>query len=304
MVDESFVNKDVEIMDASEAMSIVQLPIIEERFGILKQQIQNIIDEALSLECTEETVRDVKKARAALNKQFQQNYESARKEIKTKVLAPYNLFENLYNENISSLFQNADKQLGDRIKQVEGELKDKKREEAARYFSEYKAAIGLSEEPFEWEDVGVAVNLSSSIKSLKESAKLFLDNVKTDLSCIRSHPYSDEVMVEYHNCHNLATAIYTVEVRHEAIEREKERAEAVRKEREEQEAHESEVREAVEEEKSLFHAPDIEDKPDQPEEDPVEYEVTFRVKGTLEEIVHLKNYLEDNDLDWEQVAAE
>lgn len=304
MADESFVDGDVKIMDASEAMSIVQLPIIEERFGILKQQIQSVIDQALALECTEETVRDVKKARASLNKQFQQNYESARKEIKSKVLAPYNLFEGLYNENISSLFQEADRQLADRIKQVEGELKKRKREEVTRYFDEYKASIGLSEEPFVWEDVGVVVNLSSSVKSLKESAKMYLDNVKTDLSCIRSHPFADEVMVEYHKGHNLAQAIYAVETRHEAIEREKERAEALRREREAQESHEAEVSGIVEEETAMFHAPAVQSEPEEPEGDPVVYEVTFRVKGTLQEIVRLKNYLEDNDLDWNQIVAE
>ena len=302
MADETVLDDDMIIMDASEAMSIVQLPIIEERFSILRGQIQNAVEYALSLECTEETVRNVKKARAELNKQFQQNYESARKEIKAKVLAPYNLFEGLYNENISSLFQEADRQLADRIKQVEGELKKRKREEVSGYFDEYKASIGLSEEPFSWEDVGVVVNLSSSVKSLKESAKMYLDNVKTDLACIRSHPYADEVMVEYHKCHNLAQSICTVETRHEAIEKEKERAEALRREREEQESHEAEVAGIVEEETAMFHAPAVQSELEEPEEDPVEYEVTFRVRGTLQEIVRLKNYLEDNDLDWNQIA--
>lgn len=292
------------IMDAAEAMSIVQLPIIEERFEILRQQIQTGISEALALECTEETVRDVKKARAALNKQFQQNYENARKEIKTKVLAPYNFFEDLYKKNVADQFREADQKLAEKIGQVEGELKDRKRVQIEDFFNEYKASLGLSDEPFEWGDVGVNVTLSSSLKSLKESAKMFLDNVRTDLACISSHEYADEIMVEYRKSHSLSDAICTVTKRHEEIEKERERSEKAKQEAEAQQLHDAEVEEILREEsqESLFHTPSVEERKEEPEDDPVEYEVTFRVRGTLDEIVRLKNYLEDNDLNWDQIA--
>lgn len=290
---------EIVILDASEAMSLVQLPIIEEQFGILRTQIETAVQQALALECTESTYKEVKKARAELNKQFQQNYENARKQIKAQVLAPYNLFEGLYKQNITEAFTEADRLLAEKIGKVEGELKDRKRAEVSAYFDEYKASIGLSDEPFKWEDAGIAVNLSSSVKGLKESAKLYLDNVKTDLACIRSHPYADEVMAEYHECHNLASAIYTVETRHEAIEKEKERAEVLRAKMEAQESHEAEIAKIAEEEGQAFSSPVVKDEP---EEDPIEYEVTFRVRGTLDEIIMLKRFLEEKNMTWNQIA--
>lgn len=292
------------IMDAAEAMSIVQLPIIEERFEILRQQIQNGIAEALALECTEETVKEVKKARAALNKQFQQNYENARKEIKTKVLAPYNYFEDLYKKNVSDQFKEADQKLAEKIGQVEGALKEQKREKIVEFFDEYKASIGLSNEPFSWEDVGVSVTLSCTLKSLKESVRQFLDNVKTDIACISSHEYADEIMVEYRKSHSLSEAICAVTQRHEEIEAERERSERSKQEEEAQRLHDAEIDEVLREERKesdpVFHAPAVEKE--EVEDDPVEYEVTFRVRGTLEEIIRLKNYLVDNDLTWDQIA--
>lgn len=295
---------EIVILDASEAMSVVQLPIIEERFGILKQQISDAVEQALSLDCTEETVRDVKKARAALNKQFQMNYENARKKIKAQVMAPYNLFEELYKKNISELFEDADKKLSDKIGQVERELKERKKREAETYFNEYKASIGLSEEPFSWEDVGVAVNLSSTVKSLREAAKRYLDNVKSDLACIRSHEYADEILVEYYRSRNLATAISEIVGRHEAIEKERARREAAEREREEREARAAEIEKIIEEEKQnqVFEAPEVEPEPEQEEEETI-YEVAFRVRGTLPQIVQLKAFLQDGGLDWEQIAV-
>ena len=76
---------------------VKQLPIIEEKLQALSIEIDEKVENALSLVCTEETRKDIKEVRASLTKQFKE-LEEQRKFVKNAVLDPYNKFEEIYKK--------------------------------------------------------------------------------------------------------------------------------------------------------------------------------------------------------------
>ena len=73
-------------MEEKQDLIIVkQLPIIEERLKQLSKEIEEKVEKANGLICTEENKTVVKELRANLNKEFAE-FEAQSKEVKQKVL--------------------------------------------------------------------------------------------------------------------------------------------------------------------------------------------------------------------------
>ena len=119
-----------------------QLPVIEDQLLAVKESIEARVKDALSLVCTEDTYKDIKKIRSDLNKEFQQ-LESRRKEIKVQILAPYEKFEGVYRECAGDIYKNADIKLGEKIREVENGLKQQKADDLEKFFAEYRESLGL-----------------------------------------------------------------------------------------------------------------------------------------------------------------
>lgn len=64
-----------------EIIAVKQLPIIVEQLHEVKAEVTAKVEQALSLVCTEDTVKDVKKVRSDLNKELK-DYEERRKAVK------------------------------------------------------------------------------------------------------------------------------------------------------------------------------------------------------------------------------
>ena len=75
-----------------ELIVVKQLPIIEERLKSLSDEIDVKVANAMELVVSDETIKEVKKVRAELNKDFTE-LETQRKMVKERVLAPYEAFE-------------------------------------------------------------------------------------------------------------------------------------------------------------------------------------------------------------------
>lgn len=206
---------------------IKQLPVIEESLHQLKDSICDTVKNALSLAVTEDTVKDVKKTRADLNNKFKE-LESLRKEVKKKILSPYDAFEKVYGECVTDIFVPADQELKRKIDAVEEGLKSEKREVIRKYFEEYSIAYGLNDF-VTFDNCGIKINLSDSEKSLKAWAKAYLDTVKTDIDAIGGMEFADEILAEYRVTRALNTAVQAVNERHARIEEAK-RAAAERSE--------------------------------------------------------------------------
>ena len=175
----------------NEIIVVKQLPIIQEQLQQIKADVTARVETALSLVCTEDTVKVVKDERASLNKELK-FWEDKRKEVKKAVMTPYEEFEAVYKDCISDIFKKADVELKGKIDSVEKALKDEKETKVKEYFTEYLASKNITM-PLTFECANINVTLSASLKSLKEQAKAFIDRVCDDLALIETQEYKEEI---------------------------------------------------------------------------------------------------------------
>ena len=79
---------------------VKQLPQIEEHLQTIKEVVTTKVNDALSLVCNENTVKEIKATRADLNKDFK-DFEERRKAVKKAIMTPYEAFESVYKDCIS-----------------------------------------------------------------------------------------------------------------------------------------------------------------------------------------------------------
>lgn len=272
-------------------IQVKQLPIIVEQLQEVKAEVTAKVEQALSLVCTEDTVKDVKKVRSELNKELK-DYEERRKAVKKAIMTPYEQFETVYKDCISDTYKKADTELKGKIDSVENELKEQKKAEVKGYFDEYLTATGIDFVTFE--SAHINVTLSASMKSLKEQAKAFIDKIVDDLNLINTQEHKDEILYEYKQSLNVSNAITTVTNRYKAIEEAKAREE----ERKAREQAEAEATAKVESVVEAVAQPTVE-----PIAPPVEEEKTytlkFTVRGTMPQLKALKEFLNNGGYDYE-----
>ena len=127
---------------SNEIIVVKQLPVIEQQLAQIKEQVVERVSAAMQLVCTEATVKEIKKARAELNAEYKA-WEDKRKEVKTAVMSPYEQFESVYKDCISDAYKAADKDLKQKIDEVEQQLKTQKAAEVKGYFEEYLASKNI-----------------------------------------------------------------------------------------------------------------------------------------------------------------
>lgn len=283
---------------STEIIVVKQLPIIVEQLAQVKEAVIQRVQTATSLVCTDETVKEVKKARAELNNEFKA-WEEKRKEVKTAVMTPYEKFETVYKDCVSDTYKAADKELKQKIDSVEQELKERKAVEVRTYFVEYLASRYIDFVTFE--QAGINVTLSASMKSLKEQAKNFIDKISDDLALIETQEHKAEILVEYKKTLNVSTAITSVAAHFKAIEDEKKRIEEAEARRAAEEQHIAEIRaaapepvmEPVTEVTAPVEAP-VKEKPEEKL-----YTLRFTVTATKDKLRELKTFLDNGGYKYE-----
>lgn len=282
--------KTPDIVDKQEIMAVEQLPIITEKLALISEEIETRIAAALTLECTEETVKVIKDLRADLNRDFGA-MEEKRKAIKTAILAPYEKFELVYKQLVSDKLNGADRQLKLRIDAVEDELKRIKSDEMKAYFDEYCASKNLAF-PVPFEATGVNVTRSASIKSLKDQCKAFVDRICGDLAVIAAQEHGEEILVEYKQSLDCSRSIVMVNARHKAIEE----ARALAAAQAERKAAEQAAVARVESIAPPVSAPCV------PSSDPAEdviKSLSFKVTAPVRKLRLLKQFLNDGGYHYE-----
>lgn len=275
-------------MSGQGLIQVTQLPIIEERLRSVKDDVYARVSEAVSLVCTEETVKAVKAARSDLNKQFQE-LERQRKAVKSAVLEPYERFESVYRECVSNAFRDADMKLKAKIDSVESEMKQRCEDELREYFSELCAAQHV--EWLGYERAGVRVDMASARqktpKKLREQLVQFVSRVSSDVERISEMEGAEEILVEYKRTLNAVDAIGVVHERHRRIESERaaQEARAVQMERES---------EAIARVEAVAPPVILEEK--EPERF---YKCAFTVRATMEKLKKLKKFLIEEGIEYE-----
>ena len=278
---------------------VKQLPIIEDQLRQVKASVDERVAQALALACTEETYKDVKKARADLNKEFQ-DLEARRREVKKAILAPYEAFEKLYKECAADAFTKADAELKAKIAAVEGGIKGEKREELVAFYNEYRANLNIPDDLVPFERAGINVTMSDSKKKLQERAALFLQNVADGLKLIDTLEHKDEVMVEYRKTLSAPQAALIVDERHRQMDEAAQRRASMKSVQEAQDAVQAKIEKVLEEEQPAVVSAPVEQAI--PLEAPTEktYQVSFRVRGSIEKLKALKEFLVNGGYDYEQ----
>lgn len=177
----------------NELITLEQLPIIKYHLEQLSVEIKDKVARATSLVVNDDTVKDVKQVRAELNKEFNE-LETQRKQVKSAIMSKYDEFEEIYKENVSNLYKNADAELKEKIDNVENQLKQEKEDELREFVKQHCEANKIH---IEFEQIGLNITLSASMKSLKEQALKFIEKVANDLKLIELEEYKDEILLEY-----------------------------------------------------------------------------------------------------------
>ena len=260
----------------NELITIETLPVIKYHLEQLSTEIKEKVDRANNLVVNDETVKEVKQVRAELNKEFNE-LETQRKTVKQAIMQKYDEFEEIYKDNVSNLYKQADADLKEKIDNVENQLKQEKQEELELFAKEY-FDINNIETIVNFDDIGLNITLSASMKSLKEQIIAFCEKISNDLKLIEVEKYKDEVLVEYKKNKDFFKAKLNVIERHKQLEE-------LQKKNEEQKIIEQEEQKIVETVEEIITAPkeiiNVDDI----------ITCTFTVTGTKEQIKQIKNLI-------------
>lgn len=303
-------DKPTEVTETEQEQLIVvkQVPVIIEKLESVKKDIEKKVDVACSMVCTDENYKEVKKLRAALNREYA-DFEGLRRAVKSEVMTPYEHFESVYKECISIPYKKADAALKGKHEAIEQGIKNEKLAKAKEYFNEYSQSLGI--DFVQYEQVGLNITMAVTLKKLKETIKTFLDKVTDDLKLISVQEHKDEILYEYKRSLNVSYAITSVTERYKAIEAERARAEAEKAEREKAELNEQanineyepftanvpqEITPPPEEELQQNDLP-LDESPEKI------FSLAFKVYGTKSQLKdfanHIKSYLSERGMRYE-----
>lgn len=230
--------------------------IINFNFEELKKEITAKSALYKNMVYTDETIKEAKADRAALNK-FITALEDKRKEVKKQCLEPYNQFEKQIKELVAIIDEPV-KLIGTQITDFEDREKEKKKEKIIELFNNigFQPFVKL-EQIFDskW------LNKSVSLKSIEDELNSVLYQVGHDVSAINALPeFSFEAMEHYKKTLDLYAAIAEGQ-RLSDIQKRKLEHEAKMKELEEQKANEAktETEEAKAEDSQYVEAEIVED---------------------------------------------
>lgn len=265
----------------------------------LKAEIAEKMQEYKSLAFTEETIKEAKTDRAKLNK-LRTAFEDERKRIKKLCMAPYDEFERQVKELIA-LIDEPIQLIDSQIKEVE----QKRREEKRQKIEELFACIGF--QTFVtldkiWDDKWL--NASVTLGKIEEQMKSRMYQIGNDVLTIQNLPeFSFEAMEVYKKTLDLTMAI-----------REGQRLSEIQKRNA---AYEEEQRRKAAEAQNRTQAIRAETPPAQLEKGRAEeleraaqqedrqeaqvFKMDFRVWGTKDQLMGLRQYLIDNKIKFGKV---
>ena len=266
---------------------IVRIETMPKVFSQL-EEIGKYIDEQVKdidiLPCTEENKQEVKKRRTEVNNTLK-ILEDRRKEIKNKLLEPYEIFNEKYENECKGKLQSASEILKTKIDTIEEEQKKEKELELKEFAQQHIQANELVDF-IKFENIGLNITLSASMSSLKEQIVEFCNRVRQDLDLIELEEFKEEILVEYKNNLDFAQSKIIVSNRKKQLEEMKQKLEQQDKAQKEVEEIIERVEQALEVPKEIIEDDEI-------------IEVQFKVKGTKEQIKQIKNLILELGVEYE-----
>lgn len=222
----------VEELNVKEILKVEQMPKVFEDLEKIGLYLEKELDGVDKLECTEANKQDVKKKRALINN-TKTILENRRKEIRAKILEPYDLIETKYNAEVKSKIDNAITILDDKISSIEDGQKENIKTLCETYFNEYAKSKDIDFVTLESMNLKITLGLATEKGSLTKKTQTviseFIDQREKDLILIKSLEHSDEILVEYKKSLNAADSIAMVMDRYKELEQLKEQKAAKEK---------------------------------------------------------------------------
>lgn len=280
-----------EKIDVNEIVKIEQMPKVFSQLEKIGEIIKKKTSDLDKLECTEVNKQEVKKRRTEINNTLAL-LEDKKKEIKNKLLEPYNVFEEKYNKECKEKLQNASSILTEKINTIEVQQKLKKEQELRKFADEYFSHY-MIKDVVKFEDIGLNITLSASMESLKKQIKAFCERISNDLKLIDLEEYKDEIVIEYLKNLDFVKSKMLVVERHRQLEEIKKREEELKAQQEQEQEVVEKVEEVVEEIKPPVEIIDVETQ----EVEEV-FTATFTVKATKAKLKALKNFMESEEIEY------
>ena len=268
----------------------------------LKTEIAEKMQEYKSLAFTEETIKEAKADRAKLNK-LRTAFGDERKRIKKMCMAPYDAFEKQVKE-LTALIDEPIKLIDSQIKEVEEKRRNDKRKEIENLFHTIGFQPFVTPEKI-WDEKWL--NASVSMSQVEDQMKTCMYQIGNDVTTINNLPeFSFEAMEVYKKSLNLTTAIQEgqrlseIQKRKAAYEEEQRRKAAEEAERKKQEEQEKLQQPTAPE---IPAHPEKNQETESPEKnaEPEIMQLDFRVWGTKEQLMGLRQYLINNNIKFGKV---
>lgn len=274
----------------NELIIVENIPIIKQKLQIISDEVDKEIEYALSLDVSEENKQEVKNARTRINK-IKDFLENKRKMVKETILQPYQQFEEIYNKLVKNKLKDASETLSNKIDAIESEQKQQKENELREFANEHFVANNI-QDIVTFENIGLNITLSASIKSLKEQIVDFCKKVADDLDTILLEEKHNEILLEYKKCFDYAQAKKIVLEREKAIEEINAKSQDIISNKEQQIELSSKIDELTQDEIiAPIEVTNVEDNEER-------FLVTFSVTGTKEQLKQLKEFMLNIGLDW------
>lgn len=268
-------------IDVSEIVRIETMPKVFSQLEMIGTFIDEKVKDIDILECTEQNKQEVKQRRTEINNILKE-LDDRRKFIKNKILEPYEMFNDKYEQECKGKLVSASEILKTKIDTIEVQQKKDKYNELFDFAMEYFVANNI-QDFVTFDDIGLNITLSASMKSLKEEIIAFCEKVKQDLELIKMEEYRDEILYEYKKNHgNFVQCKTTV------LERHRELDEIAKKKVEELEKQEQQQKN-VEKVEEIIAPIEIEEK----------QKFQFTISCTLTQAKKLKAFLESEGIEYE-----
>lgn len=270
-------------ININDLVVVKQLPEIFSQLDVASKIITNMTKDIDLVECTEENKQEVKK-NVQMLRAMKTEFENKRKEIKKEINKPYEEFEDYYNKKIKGLLDNSINTLDIKVKDIETTQINEKRDELQEFLDQYREFYHIENILTSIDQVPIKINLTNSLKSLKEAIIKFCEKISNDLECICSEEFKEDILLEYQK-----NGFDYVNARLAIINRNKEK-EALKKKLEQ-------VEEVVKEEEKIEEKVEEIIKPVEVVEEE-ELEITFTVKATRTKLRELKEFMKDKEIEY------
>lgn len=280
------------------------LPDIQWNYEEIKQYAITKAQEYQSIAYTDADVADMKKDKADINR-FINALEDARKSKKKEYLAPYEKFEVQVKDALDPLKQTT-VLISQKLDEVEQQYRDGRRQKMMECYQEYVDDL-RSLIPFERTVKEEYYKRSFSDKKINQSYADFFGRIREELKALDELPerFRDKAVLKYMESFSLSDALREGK-RLEELEKTME--ERRKKQQEEAEKREAEKRRA---QQDAAHAVPVSPKPEpvvsvpvndiqEKKEEPV-LQLDFRVWGTREQLMGLRQYMIDNKIKFGKV---